>query len=1484
MPQERRLTPLPVRPRQQYEDRTPVDATLVGAAFRQENPIVAFNKWRERPEFEPQPGFDITKRAKEVPGLFENYRSDFLGTVSDEDFDHRVANLREELRDQQRITQSGIPGILMAMGAGVLSPTTLIPIVGLGVRANAAARAGIVATNAAGAVAIDEAVLREANVTRTDLDTVLSIGGAAVLGGALGALTPAVSRSARQAATKEIEDTILNPDRTLSQQDQLDVIDAYTNGGTVGAAEVGRISPAGSFEGLTRAGRLLSEQSPVLAPVVRAQTREYPLQSAADVVQQFSTGGLRATTKIDPNSSLGLREAVGEGGPLEGISRAQERVYQDRITDIISKSWTKHNEIRPGFLAEAKGEALSFVSGTRLGRPKPGKLTWEQYNNELHRALNMGDTSDFEEIQEAAQALRSEVVDIVTQEAQRVGILPSELTEGMLKGAMTYFMRIYDHDMLRQHPNAFVEILTQNSEANMQARFAKKVAKAKEEDIADLQAARDRELAGEVAEQQRETVTQEIEALSTGPRATAVNEVAELQRDAKKLAKQAKERGNAGDFREATRLEKEAQELRDKAKQLRENNPDIDAFKAEKAKLERRRRDLGRNLDKLIGKQAQAVESADKLTRLMDDQLVSATPRIQKILGQMDEMSDEAFDAAAEKLAKEFEKVEGLLERGEQSLAQLASRYPELVDAPDEFLRRVQRFKENVFEHLPLERQQKGEKYLRIDSAESKQEALDAINAVLDEGEYKVTRGEDIEFVELTTQQRKSLEEWRDSISKLHYSDAEKLAKAERRFDLTISRQIKRQDRFDNLLERLREADTLDREAVRQAALTRLEDLVRRVRDTMSKRAVREKALRDKASKIGSEDIPKFIEETERLKEAPRQRREALEEAARRAGSDDTDLDAGTFDFRRTLRAEAEKLLSKLQGNYVRTPLDGDFVNDTGGPALARTLDIPYDKKFTTAEGEYSIADFLVKDVATVAHTYTRTMVPDITLADRFGSPSVKKWLESEEGLLRKEYNRRVEQIANDLDRNDQPLSQPRSEAEKTRLTKEVGADLEYGQRAIRTLIERLRHTHGVPEDPSSGYIRSLRSWRLAQVPLYMGNVAFASLPELARPVFRYGLETTYRDSWSRLVSDTKGWFKQVNEMYKAGQGLDARTATRFMAWADIEESVLRHTPFEKIIEFLSMKTGSLALFNRMTQLLKMLAAPVSMGQFWRSLEKVMDPSATEATVRKFSKDKAMTLLANAGIGEQQARRLWAQVQEHGFERTKSGFIWPNFDNWTDQQALQQWRGWLGQELDTVIITPGLERPIWTTASEEARVVNTFRSFMWSSTSKTLLSGVQQRDAAVAQGLALTAGMSYLSYAAWAAQYGPGTQQWEEFLEAEPGKIMDEVIYRSGVLGSVGEAKDILTEIPWLRGALTFSPEGATRIRDANVAQAALGVSATTTERIARLLGGLGDPTQATTGVARQLTPYNNVFYMRRPLMEVEEGAAELLGIPETRR
>lgn len=515
-----------------------------------------------------------------------------------------------------------------------------------------------------------------------------------------------------------------------------------------------------------------------------------------------------------------------------------------------------------------------------------------------------------------------------------------------------------------------------------------------------------------------------------------------------------------------------------------------------------------------------------------------------------------------------------------------------------------------------------------------------------------------------------------------------------------------------------------------------------------------------------------------------------------------------------------------------------DIVQGPRGPLKERVLNIADEK----------IEEFLERDIETVARFYVRSMAPDVELTAKFGDVQMSEPLRK----LLDERNRRMAAATTDKQR------------------KTINAQYDTARRDLEALRDRTRGIYGLPKDAGTF---THRAGKVAQNLNYLrllGGMTLTAIPDLARPVMVYGLNRTFSKGWLPLVTSFKTHRLAAAEVKKAGTALDMVLDTRARAVADLFEDWQRGTVLERAIEGATSKFGLVSLMSPWNAVMKQITGTIAMDGFLRAAQAVNLGKATK---------RQITDLAAAGIDETMARRIWAQFDAGGGVK-QGGLYLSNTEDWTDRAAVEAFRAAIVRDADRVIVTPGLEKPLFMSKSW-GRIMGQFKSFAFSSVQRTLLAGLQRPDAAFINGAILSVALGGLGTWIRAETSGFDTSKWSN------AKWATEAVDRSGLLTIFSEINNIAEKFSRGRvGLSAFTGEMATRYQSRNLTSSFLGPTVGLAEDVGQISGSIfaDDWRQSDTHKVRQLLPYQNLFYIRRLLDQIEEGANEAMGVPVTRR
>jgi len=370
--------------------------SVLGAAFRQYNLMSGL--LNPAPDFEEQEGYNPFSNPDEIRG-YEPWATAFSDSRSPQQTASIRQRIDDENQDRQFLAESGAPGVLASIAAGVVDPVTIASLFVPGAQGGLAARVASNAAIAAGGTAISELALHQQQYTRTAEESLLHTAAGAVLGGMLGAGSHLLSPEVRNAAQTEIADSLRN----------------IRNGGSVGAMNV----PATTLAQETMRGPKVVNKVMNMTPLGR--TMESPSVTVRRTVQQLAENNLTTAKN------------------LEGIATPSAAETQVRM-------WAR----------EEAASAITANDGFAKFRAQGGTGSKLDFAEEVGRAMRRNDTSPNAVVQETAKALRP-ILDNIRKEMQSLGMLADNLK---VTGAQSYFPRMYRQGEVLAKRDEFRKIIT----------------------------------------------------------------------------------------------------------------------------------------------------------------------------------------------------------------------------------------------------------------------------------------------------------------------------------------------------------------------------------------------------------------------------------------------------------------------------------------------------------------------------------------------------------------------------------------------------------------------------------------------------------------------------------------------------------------------------------------------------------------------------------------------------------------------------------------------------------------------------------------------------------------------------------------------------------------------------------------------------------------------------------------------------------------
>ena len=554
------------------------------------------------------------------------------------------------------------------------------------------------------------------------------------------------------------------------------------------------------------------------------------------------------------------------------------------------------------------------------------------------------------------------------------------------------------------------------------------------------------------------------------------------------------------------------------------------------------------------------------------------------------------------------------------------------------------------------------------------------------------------------------------------------------------------------------------------------------------------------------------------------------------------------------IRAElddvADQIIDRILGTPDgRLPYDGQVPGGRGANQQGRG---PLRERLLLIDDEL-IEEFLESDVEHVAQVYTRTMAPDVAIAERFGDVEMTDQIKE----ITEGWNRKIDAA--------------KTEKERIDLQREKDLDI----RNIAAMRDRIRGTYDMPADPTSLSRRAITTIKQLNFLRLMGGVLSSSIPDLARPIMTQGLAPVLKDGILAIAKNPVAFKMAKKELNLAGAALDIILDSRAMALADVMDDYGRYSKFERGVQATSQAFGNLTGINKWNEVLQTFTGMVSQTNLIRAAQAVNKGRATPEQISK---------LASSGIDEQTAKVIAREFGKNGF--TEKGVLMPNTSEWdlnapNTGQALKAFRGALAREVERTIIRPGQDIPLWM-SRQNLQLVGQFRSFAFASTQRTTLAALQNpRDMSTYVGVGLSVGLGMLS--TYIKLSIAGRAMPEEFED-----WVVEGVDRSGLTGWLFDANNVAEK--FTRGQVGVSrlvgKEPMSRFASRNATAALLGPSIGLIEDTAKVLGdaATGEWSASDTRAVRRLMPFQNLIWVRRLLDEGEKNINEFLGVPEKKR
>lgn len=420
LPQGLNLTP----------DPEAAKGSVLGAAFRSENPIVSA---ATSFSFDPTAIVDPDYRPWEAlqGSKYEPYADRFVGARNTEDVARMKLQIDQELEDDAVLQAAGWKGVVAQMGAGLLSPTTLLPggAIYRGAKGVSIGKTALsVSLSAGAAAAIDEAFLQSTQQTRTGQESAFAIGGSVILGGFLGAAAGKIGQVEFKAAAKQAEEAMVRTEE-------------YN--------EVFRSLSAGSaLDGSLKLRGEEAFQAIKSIPFLRVLVGTDPILRTALSDLDSARRGLvdMVETPLEYKVNAEGRSVRGPDGSVEARINVRERNELAGVISGLSRSYSEYWRDGPVGLVGTITAPITSRFANLMNKTE--KMGYGEYMDEVGRAARSGDKHPIPQVQTAAEFMRKTVFDKIKQDAIDVGLFDKSLN---LDNEASYFTRVYNDEKILQN-------------------------------------------------------------------------------------------------------------------------------------------------------------------------------------------------------------------------------------------------------------------------------------------------------------------------------------------------------------------------------------------------------------------------------------------------------------------------------------------------------------------------------------------------------------------------------------------------------------------------------------------------------------------------------------------------------------------------------------------------------------------------------------------------------------------------------------------------------------------------------------------------------------------------------------------------------------------------------------------------------------------------------------------------------------------------
>jgi hypothetical protein len=525
-------------------------------------------------------------------------------------------------------------------------------------------------------------------------------------------------------------------------------------------------------------------------------------------------------------------------------------------------------------------------------------------------------------------------------------------------------------------------------------------------------------------------------------------------------------------------------------------------------------------------------------------------------------------------------------------------------------------------------------------------------------------------------------------------------------------------------------------------------------------------------------------------------------------------------------------ILGSERGTMDWHALDG--IVPQSGQMKERTLKLP----------DTLLEPYLNSDIDHLAHSYLRSMAPEVEMTERFGSRDMKDRLAD----VRDDYARMIERA--------------KSDSEKEALINRMDADL----RDLQAVRDRLYGIYGQPKDPGSFFVRAGRLLRSENALRLLGAATLSHFPDAANVMMRFGIPQTFAAA-AKVLTSKEAFQLTRSEAKRMGAALDMTMNVTASMLGDYgsHSQFLEQRIMNKLTKGFTILTGETPLITA-TQA---LTSTIAQNELIHTAMKV----ATGKSVDK----NLLARTAAAGIDEDLLRRIADQHQQFG--AVVNGLNFGMSEKWTDQAAASAFESAILRDAHSVTLRPGVGDTPLLMSTELGKTLLQFKSFGYAASRSVLnpmMQGIAHGDPRAAAAFMALVGMGVATYA---SKQIAAAQPIEPF---DSPRLALEVLDKTNLMGWTSE---FVFPLLWQAGIKNVS-----RFGDRDAVETIGGPTAGTVASIyerrlpTKLLGNQVDKNEtfnrSDLHFLRRLAPGQNLWFARSHISDLEDAVGDGFDLP----